>query len=398
MIVRLIYLLLFFLGENVSNLLGIELQNILYFFVVFGILAIVLNYSLFNLFINRKDEYYIILVIIVLFSFRFFSGILSDSVRSILVLFVTPILFLLVPQNIDGVKTYNFKKFLMSLLFWFFVIECAIAVFEFFIKDHVFLWVNTTFDQISNSDGAFRSNSIHGAPLTNALLVTIVNSFIVISNLKSKYKLFLWSLGFIAVLTFNARIAILLNSFILIFYFGRIFFSTKYSVNRKMIISIGVFIISLIFLYLISSTNIGSRLFDRELFDQSSGEQRLAIFDIFDYYSIYSFFYGISMMEFNYIKDSFGLLIIENFWINILVLFGLVFLISLIFFYTRLVRRYLIFYSFKDSLIIVSVFLIITSINNSLFTQFFPLLLYLVCLDLFRPIIFNRIVNKRWLS
>lgn len=375
------------MGSNVLSFLGIDSAIFLYFILLIAVIPFLSNLKGHRTLGNRKFEILILLLIVVMLLNRMRIGMLEDSIRNAITLFITPVLFMLFPMEIRSKKDYKIMKGVTKILIAFYVLECGLAIIEFIFKFHLFGWVDTTFEtnlDLSKWD-SFRSVALHGSPLTNALIVTILNAFFSVSAINNKYKFMLWFMGFLAVLAFNARIAIFLNAFLFIYQIFKIVTSNQISISKKMVTYIGISLFVPVIVFLVIYKGWGDRLFKNELFDENSGQVRLDVFSIFDYVSSSRLLLGHSMKSFEAIRDLAGLLIIENFWICLILLFGLVFVILLVILYFKLMRKYLKSYSFTDGLLVSSLFLVLASTNNSLFTQYIPLFLFLLCLNLFSP-------------
>ena len=397
MINKIFFFSVFFLGANVLSKIGIDKVLVDYILVVYAIL----NFLLFggkNKFKNRKFEFSIILTIILTIVLRSYFGIMKDSFRSIIVLIISPLFFMSLPSNITNRKELNIGRGVIKILLSFYVLECVIAIIEYVLKTQIFKWENITFDDIVQYNASFRSVAIHGSPLNNALIVTIINSFIILSPFKDKYKIFFWSLGFIASLAFNARIAVFVNVFLLAIYIFQLLASKKVNFSTKLFVNIGIVIFLGFTSYLVFFQGLGDRLFKTKLMDESSAQTRVDLFSIFDTFPISYFMYGKSMDEFDMIMQAAGLRIIENFWVCEIILFGILFVFILLFLYIKLFRNYAKGYTLFYKILIFSTFVLLASINNSLFTQYIPLLTFLICLNLFRHNIIRIIVAPKYIN
>jgi hypothetical protein len=393
--------LILFMGANVLSFLGIDNAIFVYFILLVATIPFLSTLRVHKTLRNRKYEILILILIVVMLLNRMRGGMLEDSIRNATTLFITPVLFILFPMEVRNKMDYKLMKGITKLLIAFYVVECFVAIIEFVFKFHLFGWVDTSFEtnllNLSQWD-SFRSVALHGSPLTNALLVTIVNAFFTVSSINNKYKFILWFMGFLAVLAFNARIAIFLNVFLFIYQVFKIVTSQRVSISKKMVTYIGISLFVPIIVFLIIYKGWGDRLFKNELFDKNSGQVRLDVFSIFDYVSSSRLLMGHSMKSFESIRDLAGLLIIENFWICLILLFGLVFVLFLVLFYFKLMKKYLKSYSFVDGLVVSSVFLVLASANNSLFTQYIPLFLFLICLSIFRPGMLKHLLPRKFIK
>ncbi|AWV98045.1 hypothetical protein [Arcticibacterium luteifluviistationis] len=399
--IRLIFFLIFFIGANVLNTIHVDSFLFSYFILVMSLLSILLEKNLGQTLKQRKPEIYIILSIVILLVYRYFTGILTDSVRSSMILLITPIILLLLPNQLALKKDLKLSHQILKIILIFYIVECGIAITEYGIRGHIFLWIDTSFEShIYGSQGgsSFRSFALHGSPLTNALIVTTLNSFIIISSLKDKYKLFLWALGFAAVMAFNARAATIVTCFLFIVYLLKLISNKRTSLPTKLSIYFGTVSFAGLVSYLVVFHGLGSRLFKSQLLDQASGQKRLDVFSIFEYQGITEFLTGRSMNRFKLIQENAGLTIIENFWICEIILFGLIFVILFALLYIRLLKIHLKRYTLYNAAIVSISFLLLASTNNSLFTQYIPLLLFSLSAYLFRPGLFELILPPKYIT
>lgn len=333
--------------------------------------------------------------------YRYLAGILEDSIRNAMILLITPILFLLVSDVFFGKGDVMFKRRVFKALLILFFIESGLAIIEFAFKGHIFPWIDTTFESnlySAHLKSGFRSVALHGSPLTNALIITVLNTFLINSELKDKYKLSLWLFGFAAILAFNARAATILNVSVLFIYLIKLTFNTRTHGAIKIAVYFGATMAIGLVTYLVVFYNLGDRLFNDKLFDEASGQKRLDVFAIFEYHDLGYFFFGHPMKDFTIIQESVGLLIIENFWVCEIILFGIVFVVALVFLYVKLLIPYFRGFPWVTGGLVCGSFIALASTNNSLYTQYIPLFVFLLCMSLFRPNTFKYLVPPRYIK
>ena len=108
--------------------------------------------------------------------------------------------------------------FFRKMLIYFFCVECFVAILEAIMHVNIFPFaIGTEGYSLSDKEyeifGMFRSSALHGHPLSNALLLDVVMSFILVaSDFSEKKKVMLYLLGMVALLCFNARSSILFMS------------------------------------------------------------------------------------------------------------------------------------------------------------------------------------------
>ncbi|WP_353720816.1 hypothetical protein [Dyadobacter sp. 676] len=395
-----VFFLIFFIGSNVLNTLKIDNYTFFYLIVAMslGVLAMSFRDRSFR---DRKYEIGVLLLIAFVIVYRMYAGILTDSLRSAAILFATPLIYLLVPKEIRTKDDYLVKRKIVKIIIAFYVFECLVAIAEYLLRTHFFLWIDTTFQShLMNIRlrESFRSVALHGAPLSNALMVTVLSAFFITSSLKDKYKFALWGLGFVAVLAFNARMAIIVNLGFFGFYILKLLGNRKAKFTTKLFIYAASAAFFMVAAYLVFYQGLGDRLFKKELLDEASAQKRFDLFSIFDGHTVYDFLFGRSMREFDMMKELAGLLIIENFWVCEIVLFGGLFVAGMVILYIKLLAPYVREYSFYNRMVICLSFILLASTNNSLFTQYLPLLLFVVCLNLFRPDTFRMILPPKYID
>lgn len=301
---------------------------------------------------STKRNNYFLLVISILSAFNLSSG-RNVDMKMMMAGFVSPIL---IYQFFNSYKydiyILRAKKFLIA----FYIIECGLAIFERLIGTNIFVNVNAGYD-------GFRSYSLIGHPLQNALCVSIMMSFILFSDLK--YKLELFFLGMVAILCFNTRstmvfwgVASIIYMFYLIFTHNK-----QYKKFAWYVIFAGI-----VLTYLMIRYDFGSRLLEMGLYDESSASVRIRIFEIFNFYSLSDFILGMPSYQIEKILYRAGIdeLIIENYWLMFILRFGIIFTIALFICMLSFLMKMLEDRpSFEKWFIILS-FLLISSTNNSM--------------------------------
>lgn len=287
----------------------------------------------------------------------------------------------------------------VTILFFAYIAEVNLAVFERLIGRNVFGWNSEVIFSIEEMGGDYRSTSLHGHPLANALLVTTAMSFILVSPLKTKIKFSLWLIGFLAVLCFNTRSSIVGNILLLLAYLGySITLNKRVKGKRKIAMlwsSAGIIIIGYIVVFVYGW---GGRLLDMGLFDEESAQVRVNAWDLFAYYDIDKFLWGHSYNEVIAIKYSVGLYHLENFWLGYLLSCGLVFLMIYTILYIFVFKYILRKHSFFNKWFVSLSFLMIASTNNSLDSGFIYIFYFMLLCIVFDPRIFQIVVKKKYID
>jgi len=228
-------------------------------------------------------------------------------------------------------------------------------------------------EEINFEDFGFRSTSLWGNPLNNALCVSIIMGFVLISNKENIVKWFLLILGFVSLLCFNARGATIIWLLLILVYFIFIFFTGK--INPLIILVI--FILFSLSQYLFVNYGFGDRLFNQELVDDSSAT-RFEVFQIFNYLSTEDLFFG---NEKNYLpvmyklKNAEG---IENPFMVLVVEYGIIFTALICFMFFKFYKKILRKINRLNNFLILSSFILVGCTNNGL-RDFFPNCIFILC-------------------
>jgi hypothetical protein len=141
---------------------------------------------------------------------------------------------------------------------------------------------------------------------------------------------------------------------------------------------------------------LGGRLLEMGLFDDNSAQVRVDTFSIFDYYSLSDFLFG-SSIPYSMLLYRMDLWATENFWIDFLIQYGLVFIVLLILFMFFLLKKLYTGYAWTQFLFTFFPFILIASTNNSLSADWHPLFFFLLSVVIFNPDTFNKLVPSKYL-
>ena len=379
-----VLMLLYFFQVNIAQAVGLETRVFnyilillyLYFFVCFR-----------PKFCQYKDEYYILFVSLLLLISRYIMGMFEETFQTLLNLMMPALLLMIIRANGFQRSNLQIKSFLVS----YFLVNCLIAIFEFIISGHLIGWHDRAYSDgelvsyVGSSD--FRSVALSGSPLSNALNVTILSAFFLFSNFSEKKKLYLFFVGLIAVLCFNARSAFVVDVIVFIFFIIKNF--KKYRIGKKIAVLFGVLISSIFILYLLYNTNIGSRLMSTTS-DDGSINVRLILFEKISNFNYQELLWGDTLENVRWLMDSMGVVVIENFWIAYILHFGIIAVIVFTLLYIKLILKLFKNYPLYDKLVLSLCFIVLASINNSLYSSYIPLFSFLMCAFIFRPSSSNR--------
>ena len=173
----------------------------------------------------------------------------------------------------------------MKLFFIFYLFETGMAITERVLGTTILGWNDIEFSVEDWGVSGFRSAALHGHPLYNALMVSISMAFILFSPLKIKYKMILWSMGYVSILCFNTRGSIVGNALLLAFYIIYVLlFDNSISSRTKVRLVMFSSIMTIVGLILFFNVGLGGRLAEMGLFDESSAQTRIDVWTIFDNY------------------------------------------------------------------------------------------------------------------
>lgn len=299
-----------------------------------------------------------ILVILIAIFICIIQLVLNNSmvVKNIIFLFIVPSLV----SILIAVQRNTTKKKIIFIILFFFLTECFLAIYEKIFFTNIFPITDDFIEyQIINITSGFRSTAFLGHPLANALCVSTIMGFIAISGIKDLYKKTLIIVGYLALLSFNSRGALLLWGGLIGLYVIKNFIYERKKYKLLLLILPFLYIIN----YLIEN-GFGDRLFERDILD-GSAMTRVDVFNAFSYVSDYDFWFG---NGYNYISvmDSLGAGGVENSYIVMILNYGIV--LSIILFITLFfwIKKILYPLNKQETFIIISSFIVVGSMNNSL--------------------------------
>lgn len=320
------------------------------------------------IFINKNKNELIFMLTVVLITLVQFIVRDFTAATSVLNIWFLPVLLLLFLNQLNNYYKINIFRIILV----FFIVECTFAIFERFTNIVFFPAIDMDlldpYGQMEKFE--FRSNSLWGHPLMNANIVSIILSFILISNIKLKFKLFFYLIGIYALFAFNARGATLMWAFLTMFFLKMYYNKTKNSYKLYFIISF--ITLFLILLYSLIVSDWGGRLFHNDKVLDESALVRLASLDIFNNISTTQIFFGgVNSKYFT-----------ENGYINICLNYGIILGLTLIIFQLKIIFKNLKKYSLENKLFILFAFLGVGFLNNNL-QQSTPFLFFILCVNSF---------------
>lgn len=258
---------------------------------------------------------------------------------------------------------------LRKLILLFFIVECGLAIYEKNTGTNLF---HEEIDDImlqqqmynQQEEWQFRSSSMWGHPLANAMIVSVFMSFIAISRLSLKSKISLLLLGYVSLWCFNARGATIVSSVI-------IMPVLLYQVHRsKMQYKKWIYLLLfLIFCYLANillTTSLGGRIFSGERLIDGSAQTRLDVINFIRFISMEDLFLG-SPDLYLFMTNKLQAGGVENGIITMILSHGIIITIIVLFCLFRFQYGLLSpFYTRKETFWLLSVFYIIGIMNPNL--------------------------------
>ena len=315
--------------------------------------------------IHGAFQWFYLIFVIFISMFNIRTGRDADM-KMITTGFILPIFLSNYFKNFKDIK---FKLIAQKSVMVFYCAVCGLALIE------RVLSVNLLASNIGVSEDGVRSWALCGHPLSNALLISIAMSFIILSDMKRKLELFF--LGMVALLCFNTRSSMMYwAAAAVLYYFYLVKSHDKLSKKYFYYLMFAGVAVTVLMVYF----GFGNRIITMGAYDESSAAVRVAIFDIFNYYPLSDFKFGYPAKDIQMIQYRSGIygMIIENYWLLFLLRFGYIFTsilsaLMLTFMWKNLKGRKLF-----DIFYILAAFLMVSSTNNSLSTPNNGILLFFV--------------------
>lgn len=378
--------ILLFLGPTVYAYLGWQVEGStsapIYqqfypaYFIIFFTLTLYYFYNL-KLLPKIKLEYIITILIISIWTFlKLIKG--SSSVMILFNSVGLPVLcsalYITIPSSEQRNKRIRFIVILMFLAVIF------LALFERLVEHHVFpLELAYEYADISGDVGDyFRSSSLLGHPLSNALIISCVMAFILISDISTAPKYFLFMAGFMSLLCFNSRASIMMWAGFLPLYMGHNIFRGGISTKTKIfLISIAVLLIlSIIFMF---EMGWGGRLFQKSLGEDNSTFARILAWDIFEKFDISIFLIGMQGDLADFALRAIGTVHVENWFIYMAMRIGVIFSILCTIMIYLIIKKSLIGYTKFQKIFVLAITFLLASTNNSLACGVQVISIFIIC-------------------
>lgn len=371
-----------FVSPSTAKALGVDLGDTFANMILVGpILAGILSLGFFDYFAKAKYELYIIglgLAIALLQGYAFgFMG-----VKLATLFFILPALLSALLRESSAGALFAVR----AAIIIFFVCETLLGITERILSIHVFPMVSEKgMENAANAvnEWQFRSTAFRGHPLANALTVSTIAGYILITDkLGASAKVVLIGLGLFSLFCFNARASILAWVLLMSITYVRYLYQKKFNpvltLSSLMVLPL---IVAFSYFYLADS-GLGGRILNQEIMD-GSAVTRLNVLEAFDYIPTFDLWYG-NYQNYMPVTYALGAGGIENSLIVLIVRYGLVmtaFVVAIYFFWMRSLLRELSWYSW--GVVILSYFLLGMT-NNNLAGHFYWVL-FVLCHFAFKP-------------
>lgn len=278
----------------------------------------------------------------------------------------------------------NIKK----LLIFLFIFNALMAIYERLSLTLYYPYdlIRSDFDYALDDDQVFRSSAMLGHPLTNALIMSIMMTFILVSNFNIIIKYGLYFVGFFSLFCFNSRAAILLSAVIFILFMARPLLNKKATFRSRLLAFILLVAIIVFGAHLIESGYGGRFEAQGEISEDNSALARLDVFDIIIQYGVSNFLWGLSGDEVDQIAMAvLGMTHIENWFILSTMYNGLIITSIVTLLFVPIYRNAILPYNKYDSFLIFISTIVLGSTNNSFATGIPALSIFFACCYAFSP-------------
>lgn len=219
-------------------------------------------------------------------------GLGQDYFKNYLTFLVFPMLISIDLESEDSKRLSVLRKCLIL----FFIVECLVAVYEKITETCLFYDPTAALTKsqleyyVAPEEWEFRSYAFFAHPLMNAMIVCVVLSFMLISDMRMKYKLLLFMLGYTSLWCFNARGATIVTSVLMIPYLLLSLYRLKIR-NKKWIYLI-LITFAFGFVWLVFTTSLGGRLLVGDELMDGSAQTRVDVFSFYQFLKPIQLWFG----------------------------------------------------------------------------------------------------------
>lgn len=371
-----------FVSPSTAEVLGIGFGDTFANMVItVPIVAGILSLGLTGYFAKAKYELYIV---VLGFSIALLQGYAFGFIGAKLAA-----LFFILPALLSALLRESSPGALLAVraaILIFYVSETILGITERILNFHMFPMVSE--DDLDNAanvvkDWQFRSTAFRGHPLANALTVSTIAGYILITDRLGKVaKAVLIGMGLFSLFCFNARASILAWVLLMGITYVRYLYQKKFSpvvtLGSLMVVPL---IVGFVYLYLADS-GLGGRILNEDIMDGSAAT-RLNVLEAFHYIPTFDLWYG-NYQNYMPVTYALGAAGIENSLIVLVVRYGLimtVFIVVIYFCWMRSLLEELNWYSWS---VVILAFFLLGMTNNNLAGHFYWVL-FVLCHFAFKP-------------
>jgi hypothetical protein len=370
-----VFLIALFFNSDMAVYLGFSQRDICAYSLLF--IFFIYKYTQNTKKISLSNySIYLIVLSVSLIAIKFVLG--MNYFKNVFDLVIIPLTIIICS---DWLNKNEIKKLRLSIIL-FYIVECGVAILERIISYRFFDTIYTSEMNIYNIQGQeawqFRSTALLGHPLTNAMAVSIIMSFICFSNMKITFKTILLAIGFISLFCFNVRGALIVDSIIILPYFVNNLFN-----KNKFYFSL--IIIILLALYISANKSVidtfGGRLFNDNLID--GGMSRVNILGFYNYISIDDLIFGSPNLYAELLTKT-GLYGVESGLVYLIIQYGFIFALLFLLFMLNIQLELLNKYNKYQKFSLIFIFYSIGLMNPNL-GDYLQWILFFFCYYAFKP-------------
>ena len=288
---------------------------------------------------------------------------------------IEPVILIALLRKVCPSKAFIFKTFLIFLL-----LECSVAWIEVITRSIIFADLsNMNQDTLQYMlDSEMRAYSLHGHPLQNAFLVSILSFFFLTAKGTVFFRYGCFFMGYITLFAFNTRSSIYLMGVVFALVLFHDFKSGVLSKRQKLWVLFFVGLAIVLLSYMVVKYQFGSRLFEFSLSSKDeSSNTRYMLLGIVGNLQIKELLFGLNN-GLELITTKYALFAIENSLVNFIITNGLIFTLCwclLIYFCLKPICR-----NVKKFNLSFLVFFGLLNANNALMTEAPVIIFYVLAL------------------
>jgi len=364
-----------YLGNSIAAKIGVTM--VMTHSTIILVLLFVRNlffFELENILQRFKVEFLVVLIGMITMLLKYITGDVA-GIKLAFFFMIFPVLLSILLETQSVFTKYNIR----NIVLFFFVTECGLAIIEKVLGMNFFTIV-TEGVLINSNQWSFRSTAFLSHPLANALVVSMIMGFVLTSSMRLRNKILFVLLGFVSLLCFNARGAILMWGIIgMVAFIYVLKYSNRVRLSPIMIITFAIIALGGV-TYLMLHHGFGGRLVHDDIMD-ASANTRMEVFRALSYITADDFWYGNSK---NYVSITQKLEAggVENSYIVIILNYGIImfffWFMGCFFFIKTLLNTY----SKVSKWLVFSSFILVGSMNNAL-AGTVPWVFFVICVHSF---------------